>query len=556
MRHCYHTSGHQHIAGYQYEQHYFFHLHGKVNNIPFAFLLKNNLFSTNFARLMATGKKYDVIIIGSGLGGLLCANLLAMRGMSVCLLEKNKQFGGNLQTFSRDKEVFDTGVHYIGGLEKGQTLYQIFRYVGLMEQLKLERMDARFDRILLEGDHNVYSHAQGYAAFQQNLIQAFPEEKDGVIKYCRKVREVCRSFPLYSLRLQSQTQELYKGNNENAASVIASFTSNKKLQAVLAGNNLLYAGDAYTTPFHVHALIANSYIESSWKCVGGGSQIAKILVAGIRKNGGEIIRNITVTSIQEQQGKITHVLTEDGRQIEGNYFISNIHPAATLAITQSALIKSLYKKRIGGLRQSVSSFSLHIVLEKGQLPYENCNYYFHKEGQLWHLNHYTKENWPLGYGLYFAEDRQHPGFAATISVLTPMRYEEVSDWAHTYNRVGKEHHRDVAYERFKEEKAQVLLRLIGDRFPLIPANIKRYYTSTPLTNRDYIGDAEGSMYGIQKDYRDPLQTMISPRTKIPNLFLTGQNLNLHGILGTSLSAVLTCITLTGDESLLDRIREV
>ncbi len=164
-----------------------------------------------------------------------------MRGMSVCLLEKNKQFGGNLQTFSRDKRLFDTGVHYIGGLEKGQTLYQIFRYAGLMEQLKLERMDERFDRILLEGDDNVYSHAQGYTAFQQNLIQDFPEEKHGIIAYCQKIREVCRSFPLYSLRLQSQTKEIYKGNNENAASVIASFTPNKKLQAVLAGNNLLYA---------------------------------------------------------------------------------------------------------------------------------------------------------------------------------------------------------------------------------------------------------------------------------------------------------------------------
>lgn len=505
---------------------------------------------------MATGKKYDVIIIGSGLGGLLCANILAMRGMRVCVLEKNKQFGGNLQTFSRDKQVFDTGVHYIGGLEKGQTLYQIFRYAGLMEQLKLERMDECFDRILLEGDDSVYGHAQGYAAFQRNLTEVFPEERDGIIAYCQKIREVCCSFPLYNLRLQPEGNELYKGNNESAASVIASFTKNKKLQAVLAGNNLLYAGDACTTPFHVHALIVNSYIESSWKCLGGGSQIAKILVAAIRKNGGEIIRNTAVTSIKEEEGKITHVLTEHGQQVHGDYFISNIHPAATLALTQSMLLKGLYKRRITGLKQTVSSFSLHIVLEKSRVPYENCNYYFQKEGQVWHLNHYTKENWPLGYGLYFTEDSRHRGFAATISVLTPMRYEEVSEWAHTYNRVGKEHSRGAAYEQFKEEKAKVLLKLIGARFPLVTAHIKHYYTSTPLTNRDYIGDAEGSMYGIQKDYHDPLQTMISPRTKIPNLFLTGQNLNLHGILGTSLSAVLTCVMLTGDEELVDRIREV
>ncbi|HAO06326.1 MAG TPA: all-trans-retinol 13,14-reductase, partial [Chryseobacterium sp.] len=63
-----------------------------------------------------------------------------------------------------------------------------------------------------------------------------------------------------------------------------------------------------------------------------------------------------------------------------------------------------------------------------------------------------------------------------------------------------------------------------------------------------------SIYGIQKDYKNPLQTMISPRTKIPNLFLTGQNLNLHGILGTSLSAILTCSMLLGNNALVDKIR--
>ncbi|HTG56944.1 MAG TPA: NAD(P)-binding protein, partial [Niabella sp.] len=200
---------------------------------------------------MAGEKKYDVVIIGSGLGGLLCANLLAMRGLKVCLLEKNKQFGGNLQTFSRDKQIFDTGVHYIGGLEKGQTLYQVFKYVGLMEQLKLEKMEECFDRILIGGDRQVYAQAQGYEAFQHQLWDAFPEERQAITAYCQKIRAVCNSFPLYNLSLKPQTAELYKGNNESAASVIASYTKNKKLQAVLAGNNLLYAGDIHTTPFHV-----------------------------------------------------------------------------------------------------------------------------------------------------------------------------------------------------------------------------------------------------------------------------------------------------------------
>ena len=72
---------------------------------------------------------YDIVIVGSGLGGLVSALIMAKEGYSVCVLEKNNQFGGNLQTFVRDKTIFDTGVHYIGGLSEGQNLNQYFKYL-------------------------------------------------------------------------------------------------------------------------------------------------------------------------------------------------------------------------------------------------------------------------------------------------------------------------------------------------------------------------------------------------------------------------------------------
>ena len=81
--------------------------------------------------------KYDAVIIGSGMGGLTTAYILAKEGMKVCVLEKNRQVGGSLQIFSRDKTIFDTGVHYIGGLDEGQNLNRYFKYFGLMDALKL-----------------------------------------------------------------------------------------------------------------------------------------------------------------------------------------------------------------------------------------------------------------------------------------------------------------------------------------------------------------------------------------------------------------------------------
>ena len=96
---------------------------------------------------------YDVIIIGSGMGGLVAANIMAREGRSVCVLEKNNQFGGNLQTFVRDRTIFDTGVHYIGGLSPGQNLYRYFDYLGILDGLHLKRMNSDgFDIITFDND--------------------------------------------------------------------------------------------------------------------------------------------------------------------------------------------------------------------------------------------------------------------------------------------------------------------------------------------------------------------------------------------------------------------
>src|SRR5687767_2992028 len=107
--------------------------------------------------------KYDAVIIGSGLGGLCTAYILAKHGMKVCVLEKNRQIGGSMQIYSRDKTIFETGVHYIGGLGEGQNLNSYFKYFNIMKDLKLQKLDENgFDVISFEGDDQLYPHAQGY----------------------------------------------------------------------------------------------------------------------------------------------------------------------------------------------------------------------------------------------------------------------------------------------------------------------------------------------------------------------------------------------------------
>ena len=130
-------------------------------------------------------QEYDVVVIGSGLGGLACATILAREGYHVCVLEKNKQIGGTLQTFVRDKIIFDSGVHYVGGLDKGQNLHQLFKFLGIMDKLKIRKMDEDvFDAVVFGDDPVVYKYAQGYENFIQTLTKEFPGEEEAIRKYC------------------------------------------------------------------------------------------------------------------------------------------------------------------------------------------------------------------------------------------------------------------------------------------------------------------------------------------------------------------------------------
>lgn len=500
-------------------------------------------------------KQYDVVVIGSGIGGLVCANILAKEGYSVCVLEKNKQVGGSLQTFSRDKVIFDSGVHYVGGLDEGQNLNKIFRYLGIFDKLKLQRMDMDgFDHILIGDDPVVYKQAQGYENFIQQLLTCFPEEEKAIRTYCKKIQEVCGKFPLYNLRTKGLYEEKIEVLGINARDFISSLTGNEKLQAVLMGNNALYVGVADETPFYVHALVINSYIESAWKCIDGGSQIAKWLTRSLRDGGGEVIRHCEVKKLLVENEQVVCAETKDGRQYKGRMYVSNVHPAKTLDMLETDIIRKAYRKRLSTLTNTASSFLVHVVFKKNSFPYVKHNYYHHKEGEIWNMSDYTEENWPLGYAIFIPPSSRSPEYAEAMTIFAYMRYAEVEPWHHTFNTVSEEEDRGESYAAFKKYKAEILLDEVEKRFPGIRSCIHSYTASTPLTYRDYIGNYDGSLYGIAKDSKDPLKTFISPKTKVSNLYLTGQNINLHGVLGCTISALLTCITILGNDDIIEKIK--
>lgn len=500
-------------------------------------------------------EKYDVVIIGSGLGGLVSAIILAKEGYSVCVLEKNQQFGGNLQTFSRDKVIFDTGVHYIGGLSEGQNLYRYFKYLEILDDIPLRKMNEDgFDIITFDADPVEYKYAQGYENFSKSLLEQFPGEEYAITAYCEKMIETCDSFPLYRMQKSKPYYENTAIFEENAKEFIDSITDNKKLRAVLAGSSLLYAGDGETTPMYMHALAVNSYIESSYRCIRGGSQITKALLKTLRKYGGKAIKRQEVTKIETENGMATAVHTATGKTFYGDRFISNVDPKMTLNMIDTDLFRKSYVSRVESIESTVAAFTLYLVLKPKTFKYLNYNYYHFKDQQsVWNALDYTQENWPKGYMISMGTNSADEVWGDNMAVMTYMHFDEMKPWIDTFNTAAEKNDRGQTYEEFKAIKSEIIIKELEKKFPNFRDCIEAVYASTPLSYRDYIGCNEGSMYGYVKDANNPMKSFISPRTKVKNLFFTGQSLNMHGILGVTISGVVTCSEILGRDYLVTKI---
>lgn len=488
---------------------------------------------------------YDVAIIGSGLSGLQCAYLLSKEGYRVCVIDKNDRIGGMMQSFVRDGVAFNTGLNYTESLGEGEVLNRYFKLFGLTDKLTLQQLDTHQSDAVRLGEKE-YHIPQGEEQYVNALKRYFPSEAAGIDKYMEGIKELCYSFPMYRLNndtsdvsLQSELMSI------SASQYIQQCTANKELQGLLAGTNILYAGQEDVTPLYTHALINYSFIKSTWRVKEGGSGIANVLAKGVKSNGGTILRNAELQKIKHDNGLVSSLQLTNGDSIEAKKFISSMHPKALIPLLDKGGFKKVYRSRILSLEDSIGMFSVYIVLKKNSLKYQNYNHHYFKSNNVWTTN---TNDWPQNYLLYTLYNHKTTEYADGITILAYMNYSEVAKWSHTTVE-----ERGDDYRAFKQAKADKLIALAENSIPGLRSKIASYYTSTPLTYRDYTGSHKGSAYGVVKHYQQPEHSIIDAQTRLKNLFFTGQNLNMHGILGVSIASVLTCSHLLGKAYLYKKL---
>ena len=461
--------------------------------------------------------RHDVIIVGSGLGGLLCAGILSRAGLDVLVLEQGTQPGGCLQTYRRQGLDFDTGFHYIGGLDEGTPMHAVFRHLGLTA-LPWVRMDKLFDRVTI-GGHS-FAFAQGYDDFVQTLAADFPQEHAALQQYVRLLKQASAhesdlldpdgaADPSFTERLMET----------NARQYLQGLFRDPLLIDVLSGTALKMELRRETLPLFTFAHGHSSYLESSWRLKGGASHAA---LAG-------------------HDGMLSLARCADGTCHEAEFFISSLHPATTCALAgQSHLLRPAYRRRMAALENTYGMFTASLALKPQAVRYFNHNHYVYARPDVWTL---PQKDGHVG-GLLVScrvPDDGSP-YTRQIDLLTPMTWQQCLPWQDS--RVGR---RGEDYQALKARLADECIVLAGQVVPGLRDCVEQIYTSTPLTYRDYTGTPQGSAYGVRKDCNNPLDTQLSVRTPIDNLLLTGQSLMLHGVHGVTMTALFTCAALLGRE---------
>ena len=505
---------------------------------------------------------YDTIVIGSGMGGLATAAILSKQGQKVLVLERHYTAGGFTHTFKRKGYEWDVGIHYIGEMQRENSiLKKLFDYVSDGE-LKWADMGKVYDRIVI-GDQQ-YDLVKGVKNFKTQLISYFPEEEQVIHKYVDLVFKavktgknfyISKAMSSFSNALIGKFMKgpLYKFSDKTTYEVLRSLTDNETLIKVLTAQYGDYGLPPKQSSFYMHASLVRHYFNGGSFPVGGSSQIVKTIDPVIAASGGTILISAEVEEIVIEKNTAIGVRMKDGEIIRSKNVVSNagisttynkLLPAAT--IKKHGLDKQLQKVAPSG-----AHLSLYIGLEGSpeELELPKTNYWiFPAEGDhdtciQKYLEDLTQP-FPVVYISFpSAKDpdwsNSYPG-KSTIDIITLVPYEVFEKWSDkSWMKRGEE------YEAFKEQFAQRLLKELYKQLPKLEGKINYYELSTPLTTAHFVNYEKGEIYGLDHSPTRFRQSFLKPKTPIKNFYLTGQDIVTAGVGGALFSGVLTSMAISG-----------
>jgi phytoene dehydrogenase-like protein len=500
--------------------------------------------------------EFDALVIGSGMGGLAAAALLARyAGQRVLVLERHYTAGGFTHVFHRPGYEWDVGVHYIGQVGSPRSmLRKLFDDIS-GGRLQWSAMPEVYDRIVIQG--RTYDFMAGRERFRQQMKQYFPQEAAAIDGYLAEVRAASQASRTYFMEkalpgpvsavagpLMRRRFLGYAGRC--TGQVLGGLTGNRELIGVLTGQWGDYGLPPAQSSFAMHATVAEHYFEGGFYPVGGASRIAAAIEPVIQSAGGQILVGAEVTNILlDARGRAIGVRMADGRELRAKVILSDAGAWNTYSklLPGGAPGRERTLQEMAPFQSSWSHACLYVGLRRGSREPEFGG------ANLWI---YPGPDHDANVARFLADPQQpfpavfisfpsakDPTFAerypdrATIEVVTLAPYDWFEKWEDSRWK-----HRGTGYEALKQNFTERLLRELENHVPAVRGKIDYYELSTPLSTRHFANYQRGEIYGVAGTPERFQARSLRPRTPVRNLYLTGADAAMPGVTGALMGGVL------------------
>ena len=499
---------------------------------------------------------FDTIVIGSGMGGMTTAAMLAEMGKKVLVLEQHYVPGGYTHAFKRGPYEWDVGVHAIGEVTHRAMLGRLLHRLsgGELEWSSLGETYEEFYYPDMRIDFP--DNAAGY---RQNLIEAFPDEVEAIDAYIDRVNVVGRSMKGY---LKSRAlppnmvgramasrmgREARFSFDRTAKEVLDEITDNPKLQQVLTGQWGYHGSPIHRAAFAVQALVSRHFMHGAYYPVGGAKRIAQTMLATVARAGGWTRVRADVDEILIERGKACGVRLKNGEEIRAKRIVSAAGVMSTISRLLPESAHGDWSDRVMALEPAPAHLCLYLGfrgdIRKAGASGANKWFYstWDSRAGTWdiHPERPIKPCPVLYCSFPSMKDPEHdpgPEQHNTGEVVTFVPYDVFAPW-----REEPWRNRAEAYQKFKADLTKQLLAQLFERMPGLEPMLDFAELGTPISSEHFCRPIKGSIYGIEPTVARYGCDDLRPHSPIKNLFFSGCEVGAVGVMG-AMAGGMICAT--------------
>lgn len=494
---------------------------------------------------------YDVIVIGSGMGGMTTAAALSRLDHKVLLLEQAPMIGGLTHSFSREGFTWDVGIHYCGLFGHDQLGGRILDWLS-EGAIKFQSVGTVYDTLHFPGNFNI-SVGRPAAAYKKELKDNFPDsaaEIDAYFDALLLAEEAGRMAggehampdPFRQAHRWWNKKKIERWCNRTTHEVINELITDPKLAAVLSAQWGTYGGKPKEASFAFHGIIMGHYLEGAGYPVGGAGAIAKGLVPTIESAGGKALASTPVSEIILDNDKAVGVRTQSGEEFKAPIIVSAIGAGETVKkLLPENIRQQDWAQEIQTFKPSICHFDLFLGFEGDISKYGATK-----------SNHWFYESWDTSDAIYNgANDEPINMMFVSFGSLKNPAHEPGPDQKHSgdiliwadWSSVAK--FADGGADRYSDEwvafKQKIETKMLESfkvKFPGLAPLIKYSELGTPLATANFTGHEQGGFYGVETSPRRLLSNALNIHTPVPGLFLSGQDVLSPGIAGALAGGML------------------